>query len=322
MDAVTQQQRIKMLSQEWYWKNPYKQQLWWIILKDVTHREVGFKPINPYKYKGMDRGKSMGTMPFLIGQLKMRFFEAQVENWHFYRSIECIKICDENNKPYKLPGEWHRYGFDFITDFDGKKETIEENIKQTFKEGKKILKYYNKLDIPFHMKFSGQRGLHFQIPWKGQLDKYFRAQDYPEIARQLMSFLVEELELDKKIIDFGLYGEKKLWRVVGSLHATSGLIATPITTETYDSFIKEDAEPNNIIKNGGIKEYPLNNPTGSIGQLHARFIKGKSKELSKIRQIEEEQKTGNIKMQQGIINNFKTLNKEQKKEIIERLKKA
>lgn len=305
---------LKELCRFWYCDQPQKQALWWNILRETRSREVGF-----LGRSRMHRSYSLGTMKFLIGQLYKRFGEPETEDvyWHFYRSIELVKQV-VNGKPLKLPGEWIRWGFDYCIDIDSKKETVPLAVKESKKEAQKIFDLFNKYNAKYTIKFSGRKGLHFIVPWK-ELTPYFKPDDYPLIPRKLTEFVIEKADLNPEFIDMGLYGIKKLFKTAYSIHPDTGLIALPLSKKQFENFDPDMTTPKNVLKNS-IRDMPVINPEGNFKNLYEAFIKEKKEELSGHELGKEKERQKKVEAINNIMDSFQTLDKEEKAELLNRLK--
>lgn len=224
-----------MNAQEWYSQRLVRKEL----LEQLKDRECGviskngeiIRFMNTRSYAGLD----FVTNNYLINEFGL------------YKSIASVRMPIINNK---LPNEqqqkfkqnfWKDYfiGMDFPIDIDC------GTISQAIVYAKKIEEFLTNNSWPFKMKFSGQRGFHYEV--KNGI-KYEEMRD--------LAIRIRETTLAK--IDLNIYNFRQMWRCEWSMHQKSGLIAVPLNT--VNEFKQEMTKPENAIKILLDKHYPGQKP--------------------------------------------------------------
>jgi len=108
-------------------------------------------------------------------------------------------------------------------DFDSKLKYPSDALEEV----RKVIDYFDEMNIPFLVDFSGSKGFHIFIPLK---EKIYTSGEYlSDITRSIMLQLKRNLNLNT--IDPSVATPTKLCRIPYSLHPKSGLTCSPLNPD-------------------------------------------------------------------------------------------
>ena len=109
--------------------------------------------------------------------------------------------------------------FTLVFDIDGHGDTVEDKIKDTYRNTHKLAMYLRDSLIPCSIVFSGGKGFHIETNMT-----------HPTIEE---SQEFAELISGSVPIDLAIYTKRREWRVPYSLHPATGLVVYPLSSKQF-----------------------------------------------------------------------------------------
>lgn len=191
---------------------------------------------------------------------KMLKVEEQNTLYNYYYSLARYKDGIPNQSPKlserdnSLWNETHFkeiIAYDFLIDIDGEHETIDF----TYESAKEILNLFDKLRVPFELRFSG-RGFHFIIPFHlFGWGNYFSF--YPDNKNNIYSMYYKIawwlFNNVSEMVDYSIYDSRRVTKIPYSIaiyHDEGNYLCYPFKSrEQFNNFKLDDMKVSNINKN-------------------------------------------------------------------------
>lgn len=273
MDKEKQAKAMK----DWYWNNPQKRALFWLMFNDARRHETAF--ISP---QANNRFYTLGKKSFFDGQMKARFVDSRFHEYNYFRSLEYVPLTRSLGHVIvqnDLRKHWEPYGADLLIDLDMKGKDIEKVARKTKKEASKILKYLCKLNVPLLCSFSGRQGFHIKIESDTLTPKF--SYDMEDL-KKLAGFICKKAKVNvkpsktKTWADLSVIHIRGLVRVLNSLHPKSLRVALPLTKKQFEDFDINITDPYYIMNKRNIdltNRRPIWNINGDVNKLYDEFNK-------------------------------------------------
>lgn len=215
-------------------------------------------------------------------------FEFIQKNYCIFKSLMCydkIPIVSWDMKVRKeeytqwygkadVPGDYahHSGHYEFTLDLDGQ----EGDLSGVILDARKLANYFESLDCPYAINFSGNKGFHFTIPLKyfvagfREVEPNWTPEVAPDICSQIASFLKEKQGIGS--IDEGIYDDHRLMRTIWGLDTRNGNhhVVLPIWPQELARFTKNFAFAEPWLKKVDVlktRGFCLRNSQGNIKKL-------------------------------------------------------
>lgn len=285
----------KKIYKNWYFneKRDLREFIQWEIFKDTGSKRhsTDFILVGG-KHDLIHRFYTIGTFRYMVGQIKERFVNCELEpSYHYFRSVAKLRFV-ENDKPVNLKENFKNqiFGFDIIFDMDNKDfkkwwlktddlnspdilKKVNENLTIVKNETSIIKKLLDKYKVPYVLNFSGS-GFRICIEWN-DISDYFNVNDFGETSTNFINWVKDECKHEFEC--FGEVGSGYcLTRGLFTLHPVTKLVALPLTDAQFENFTIDMANPHHLLETLEIK--PTNKPynhkrEGSFGNIFEEFKK-------------------------------------------------
>lgn len=159
-------------------------------------------------------------------------------------------------------------GYDFLLDIDAGNH---KEIDFAYLSAKKLKKFFDKNDVPYHLRFSGM-GFHFIIPYKCFIK--FNLSFYPDRDNNIYEmFMKIAMRLHKRfseMIDLRIYDSRRVAKIPYSLALFSdgSYVCYPFKdSEDFDNFKLENMRPINFLNKVDNNPEYLFNGKGNVIKL-------------------------------------------------------
>jgi len=154
----------------------------------------------------------------------------------------------EENEPYE-------YSLAFDVDGDG--ETVEDKIKDTYRNTHKLALILASQNVKSYISFSGGKGFHIDT------DETFST------LEEMRDFAINIS--DNLPIDTAIYTKRREWRVPYSIHAGTGYVVYPLSSKQFHCLGEKpkrvnELTPSNLIRSGLVLD--------DLNKLYNRGLKG------------------------------------------------
>ncbi len=119
---------------------------------------------------------------------------------------------------------------------------MKQSYKRTFRSGALLLRVFDKYDLPYLIKFSGNTSPHIIIPGEA-LPKYAQGDKFPPIAAAVNAYLQEKTRIS---MDGSFSTGNHFLRLPYSLNENTGLVSIPISREEFYDFDPSQAEMDRV----------------------------------------------------------------------------
>jgi len=119
---------------------------------------------------------------------------------------------------------------------------MKQSYKRTFRSGALLLRVFDKFDLPYLIKFSGNTSPHIIIPGEA-FPEYAQGDSFPLIAAAVHSYLQEKTRIS---MDGSFASGEHFLRLPYSLNENTGLASIPIAHEEFHDFDPSRAEMDRV----------------------------------------------------------------------------
>lgn len=134
------------------------------------------------------------------------------------------------------------YSYDFAIDFDDK------NIKNAWKETKKVKDIFDYYKLPYRCQFSGSKGFHIIINSKW-IKTRVKTINQAELFGRVVNNIMNDERL--KTIDMTIYDPRRILKLAYSLCNNDGVeyVCLPLNDPQFDLFKIENMKMENVLRN-------------------------------------------------------------------------
>lgn len=230
-------------------------------LTDSNHRFILFNMLNSvnlkdrevivFSKKRMTRGLfayHTSNLEYLISKWKpaAMFHSVAISDGRQFEHrtvLDTIKNAAESRKSFFEAFNENLRGYDWIIDIDARR------WDDAYTDARKIYDFFNEVQFPFSVNFSGGKGFHFRISWDAIRDEMHSkllpnelnsypdssyVKRVPEELKHLTETLVRRLKL--KFVDTGVYQQQRIFRVPYSVHQNGEFVCLPLCDEQFEDF--------------------------------------------------------------------------------------
>jgi hypothetical protein len=119
---------------------------------------------------------------------------------------------------------------------------MKQSYKRTFRSGSLLLRVFDKFDLPYLIKFSGNTSPHIIIPGEA-FPEYAQGDSFPLVAAAVHSYLQEKTRVS---MDGSFASGEHFLRLPYSLNENTGLASIPIEHEEFHDFDPSRAEMDQV----------------------------------------------------------------------------
>jgi len=119
---------------------------------------------------------------------------------------------------------------------------MKQSYKRTFRSGSLLLRVFDKFELPYLVKFSGNTSPHIIIPGEA-FPEYAQGDSFPLIAAAVHSYLQEKTRVS---MDGSFASGEHFLRLPYSLNENTGLASIPIAHDEFHDFDPSRAEMNRV----------------------------------------------------------------------------
>lgn len=181
------------------------------------------------EYKGESKkGQKLNGLTFYKGLMNFKKRQPPPFSPKEKRDWQDNVWSSKNNPQY----EEKCIGYNFGLDIDGK------NIEDSYRDAKKVFKFFKKFNIKFSVWCSGSKGWHFIIPYEEfkALVEPFELNYCVTFCQGLMLDLVEHLKVKK--VDTTIYSSTRYLKEPYTIDARNGRVILPLTDKEFLYFIE------------------------------------------------------------------------------------
>jgi len=237
-------EKLEMLRKQWYMdKNVIHN-----IIDALKFREGAFLQLREEGRDFMMRYLKINHSDYFYKNAqRYRFFECRMNLYNTLAKLPNMPMFsfskvqkDKDTKEYG-EGQYHKdiTSFDFMIDIDssfGKENTDLEPLQFAHHETMEIKKIFDDYDIPYWLKFSGQKGFHVMVD-STDYPEEFKKMSIPDLA-ELFKKVVHNFKMvnDFRFIDEGVFDTKRLSKTAYSVTYPFYFVAYPLTDEELKTF--------------------------------------------------------------------------------------
>lgn len=240
-----EKEELETLRREWYSNINIKFELI-RFLKDrefaLIHTEEDFKTLRCLKANAV---KYLDVIFDIYKVLK--------KPYNFYGSLAVFKNYPNfsyNNKIKKIQqSEFNINYAEIIVEFDLLIDVDNKDIEKAYQSSKIIEEVFDSYKVRYSLKFSGNKGFHFEVPYKF-FPEALKKMSFFELSILLKRFaenfkFINELE----DIDLSVFDLRRVNKAPYSVVLPSYNIALPLTATQFKNFKLDDVSLKNCIKN-------------------------------------------------------------------------
>ena len=211
------------------------------LIKNMVGREVSFLGEN-LKVRGI----KAHMVKFLDLNFKnFKFFDRELNIYYSLAKLKDMPMFTYNMQVRKKQMqnfniEFDNYvvGYDFAMDFDAHEEG---GFYQAFQDVKKIVKLFDKWEIPYSVRFSGS-GFHLVIE-----DQFLpKMKDFMMAFQGFAQYL--KVIFDLKSLDESIYDIRRIWKCPYSIDFKTGNVCLPLSKEQFEHFTLGMVKPQSVLR--------------------------------------------------------------------------
>lgn len=155
--------------------------------------------------------------------------------------------------------------YDLVVDIDVEHhDQWSDNIQEAYEAAHKVKDVLDSLDTPFQVKFSGGKGFHFTVPrdklaqYSKIINKHLDDTGFETVGKCFKAFLEHEaFDIDPGSSESSpiddIYQTKRVYRVPYTVHASTGLVALPLTDAEFQKFSASLCRPSRVASSYNIR---------------------------------------------------------------------
>ncbi len=179
----------------------------------------------------------------------------------------------EQKEEFSKGEKWKNY----IQDYSLAIDIDNKNLNLAYKDAKKIKEVFDMYKLPYSIKTSAGKGMHFLID-----SKWIKTRVKPDNRAELFGKVVQNLAKDEncKNIDFSIYDCRRILKLAYSLSFKNNAeyVALPLDDNQFSNFNEEDHRLDKVMRNvhlfkRGLLERDHNLPEKKLLLNTSKFIK-------------------------------------------------